>query len=171
MSKYYLYQDTPKCIGCHACEVQCKANKDLPKGPKPCEIVQVGPRFINGIPKISYVFMPCLHCEIPWCVTDYPTGAMQKRVSDGIVFVDEALCVGCKVCVTTCPWAALQRHPEEGKIVKGDYCKNRVDDGQKPACVTICTTGCLSFGSVEEMSRVIRERRAKAAASLEKSRF
>ena len=29
MSQYYLFQDTRKCIGCRACEVQCKANKNL----------------------------------------------------------------------------------------------------------------------------------------------
>ena len=57
MSNYYLFQDVKKCIGCHACEVQCKANKDLPVGPKPCQIIQVGPKTIDNIPKISFIFM------------------------------------------------------------------------------------------------------------------
>ena len=42
MSKYYLFQDTKKCIGCHSCEVACKSNKGLPVGPKPCEIITCG---------------------------------------------------------------------------------------------------------------------------------
>ncbi|MBU1274351.1 MAG: 4Fe-4S binding protein, partial [Proteobacteria bacterium] len=27
MSKYYLLQDSERCIGCLACEVHCKSNK------------------------------------------------------------------------------------------------------------------------------------------------
>ena len=61
MSQYYLFQDTKKCIGCHACEVQCKANKDLPVGPRLCQIVQVGPKMIGGLPRAAYIFMPCFH--------------------------------------------------------------------------------------------------------------
>ena len=88
MSNYYLFQDKKKRIGCHSCEVQCKSNKSLPAGSKLCHIMTIGPRFVVGLPKASYVFMPCFHCENPWCVAAYPTGAMQKRPQDGIVFVD-----------------------------------------------------------------------------------
>lgn len=171
MSKYYLYQDTKKCIGCHACEIQCKSNKNLPKGPKPCQIIQVGPKFIGGLPKISFIFMPCFHCENPWCVSACPTGAMQKRTSDGIVFINKDLCVGCKTCVSACPWGAPQWNGETGKVEKCDYCKDRVDAGMNPACVTTCTTGCLKFGNVEEMTQIRRERHAASVASLENSSF
>jgi Fe-S-cluster-containing dehydrogenase component len=44
MSQYYLFQDTKKCIGCHACEVQCKANKNLPIGPGCARLFRWGPR-------------------------------------------------------------------------------------------------------------------------------
>ena len=27
MSRYFLLQDTKKCIGCHSCEIVCKSNK------------------------------------------------------------------------------------------------------------------------------------------------
>ena len=75
MSKYYLFQDTKKCIGCHSCEVQCKSNKSLPVGPKLCQVVAVGPQFVGELPKAAYIFMPCFHCETPWCVAACPTGA------------------------------------------------------------------------------------------------
>lgn len=171
MSKYYLFQDTRKCIGCHACEIQCKSNKNLPKGPKPCQIIQVGPKFIGGVPKMSFIFMPCFHCENPWCVSACPTGAMQKRSTDGIVYVDKDLCVGCKTCVSACPWGAPQWNPETGKVEKCDYCKDRIDNGLKPACVTTCTTGCLKFGNVEDMTQIRRVRHAESVASFENSSF
>jgi Fe-S-cluster-containing dehydrogenase component len=69
--------------------------------------------------------------------------------------------------VTACPWGAPQWNPETGKVVKCDYCKDRVDAGLKPACATICTTHCLHFGKVEEMTQIRRERHAKVIASLE----
>jgi Fe-S-cluster-containing dehydrogenase component len=100
-----------------------------------------------------------------------PTGAMQQRSSDGIVFVDSTLCVGCKTCISSCPWGAPQWNPETGKVVKCDYCKDRVDEGLNPACVTTCTTHCLNFGKVEEMTQIRRERHAQTVASLEHSAF
>ncbi|HDZ90097.1 MAG: 4Fe-4S dicluster domain-containing protein [Deltaproteobacteria bacterium] len=167
MSKYYLFQDTKKCIGCHSCEVACKSSKDLPVGPKLCEIITIGPTFVGGLPKAAYTFMPCFHCEDPWCVAACPTGAMQRREKDGIVFLDPTLCVGCKTCMSACPWGAPQWNPETGKAVKCDYCIDRIDRGQQPACVTVCTTHCLHFAPAEAAPRIRRERYAKAMTSLE----
>ncbi|MFP4477497.1 MAG: 4Fe-4S dicluster domain-containing protein [Desulfatibacillaceae bacterium] len=167
MSEYHLTQDTKKCIGCHACEVACKSNKGLGPGPAPCKIVEVGPEMVGGVPRSSYVFMPCFHCENPWCVSACPTGAMQKRKSDGIVHVEAELCVGCKSCISACPWGAPQWNPETRKVVKCDYCMERVDRGLKPACATVCTTHCLKFGRTAEAADIRRERFARAVASPE----
>lgn len=171
MSHYYLFQDTRKCIGCRSCEVQCKANKNLPIGPRLCQVLEVGPRDIGGVPRAAYIFMPCYHCQDPWCVAACPTGAMQQRSQDGIVFVDHSLCVGCKTCISACPWGAPQWNPNTGKVVKCDYCMDRVDQGLKPACVSACTTQCLDFGKVEDMTFIRRQRHANLTASLEHSGF
>jgi Fe-S-cluster-containing dehydrogenase component len=167
MSIYYLFQDSKKCIGCRACEVQCKSNKTLAPGPKLCQIITVGPKFVGSLPRAAYTFMPCFHCENPWCVAACPTGAMQKREGDGIVFVDPELCVGCKTCMSACPWGAPQWNEETGKVVKCDFCKDRVDRGLVPACVTVCPTDCLHFGKAADVQPVRRERYAKAMAGLD----
>ena len=52
--------------------------------------------------------------------------------------------------MVACPWGAVQWNPETEKVVKCDFCKDRVDQGLKPVCVTVCTTGCLSFNELEE---------------------
>ncbi len=166
MSKYYLIQDTKKCIGCHACEIQCKSNKSLPVGPRLCQIIEVGPQLIDNVPRASYIFMPCFHCQNPWCVAACPTGAMTRREKDGIVFVDHNLCVGCKTCISACPWGAPQWDPEVGKVVKCDYCMDRIDAGLKPACVTACTTHCLKFDKAEHIPQLKRDRYARAMAPL-----
>ena len=56
MSKYMLRHDEANCIGCLACEVHCKTNKDLGPGPAPCKIVAVGPLEVNGQPRVRFVF-------------------------------------------------------------------------------------------------------------------
>ena len=166
MSKYYLLQDQKRCIGCLSCEVHCKSNKGLPLGPRLGQIIAVGPKMVGSLPRMAFVFMPCFHCEDPWCVSVCPTGAMRKRPADGIVYVEPVLCVGCKSCITACPWGAPQWNHETGKAVKCDFCMDRVDAGLKPACVTVCTTHCLDFGAAEDAVQVKRQRHAQSVAKL-----
>ncbi|WP_457571796.1 4Fe-4S dicluster domain-containing protein [Desulfovulcanus sp.] len=164
MSQYYLIQDQERCIGCMSCEVHCKVHKSLPVGPKLCQIMVDGPKMVGSVPRMSFVFMPCFHCEEAWCVAACPTGAMQKRAKDGIVFVESSLCVGCKLCITACPWGAPQWNPETGKVVKCDYCMDRIDQGLEPACVTKCVTHCLHFGKADQLEDWRRKRFAKSAS-------
>jgi Fe-S-cluster-containing dehydrogenase component len=89
---------------------------------------------------------------------------MQKRTKDGIVFVEQSLCVGCKSCITACPWGVPQWNKDIGKVVKCDYCRHRVDQGLQPACVTGCTTNALKWVTPAEASAMKRERFAKEVA-------
>lgn len=164
MSIYYILQDQKKCIGCLSCEVHCKSYKGLPLGPRLGQIIEVGPKMINDLPRQAFVFMPCFHCSDPWCVPACPTGAMRMRPRDGIVYVDQSLCVGCKSCITACPWGAPQWNPVTGRAVKCDYCMERVDEGLQPSCVTKCVTHCLKFGKAEELDTGRREEFAKKVA-------
>ena len=161
MSRYELRHDEASCIGCLACEVHCKTNKHLGPGPNPCKLIAFDPVEVDGLPRQRFVFMPCFHCEDPWCVRACPTGAMQKREKDGIVFVESSLCIGCKSCIAACPWGTPQWDPDTNKVVKCDYCMDRVDAGLQPACVTKCVTGCLSFGVANEAPDPRRERYAR----------
>jgi Fe-S-cluster-containing dehydrogenase component len=160
MSKYMLFQDKTRCIGCLACTIACKLNKGLGVGPRPLDVIALGPVLKYGKPLGQFVFMPCFHCEEPWCMYACPTSAIKKRAEDGIVYIDQSLCVGCKSCIYACPWGAPQFDVEKGKAVKCDYCKDRIDQGQKPACVSICISHCLSFGPANEVEDRRRRRYA-----------
>lgn len=164
MSDYYIYHDQKRCIGCYACEVHCKTEHNVPVGPQLNAIVPVGPKLVDNVPRISFVYMLCYHCAKPVCVNVCPTGAMQKRGKDGIVFVEGSLCIGCKSCVTACPWGVPQWDTGTGKVLKCDYCKDRVDQGLKPACVTKCTAHALHWISAKEASDIKREKFAKEMA-------
>lgn len=165
MSDYYLMQESERCIGCSACELHCKSNKGLGVGPTLCRNLTVGPLDQGGLPKLRYVFMPCFHCEDPWCLNVCPTGAVQKRASDGIVFIEPSLCIGCKSCILACPWGACQWDGASKRAVKCDYCKDRLDEGLKPSCVTKCLTQCLSFGPAASLPDDRRQRFAQAVAA------
>jgi Fe-S-cluster-containing dehydrogenase component len=150
MSIFSIIQNMDRCIGCLSCEVYCKENKQLPEGPRLCQIVMLGRRAVRGLPREAYVYMGCFHCQNAACVAACPTRAMKKRESDGIVYVEPDLCVGCKACIVACPWGAAQWNPQSEKAVKCDLCKDRMDQGLKPVCVTVCTTQCLSVKEIEE---------------------
>lgn len=161
MSIYYIHQNQKRCIGCRACEIHCKTENDVPVGPRFCVIVPVGPKVVENVPRMNFIFMPCFHCENPWCVSACPTGAMQKRAKDGIVFIEPSLCVGCKSCITACPWGVPQWNKETGKVFKCDYCRHRIDEGLEPACVTGCTTKALRWITPAEASLDKREKFAR----------
>lgn len=147
MSKYYVTQDIDQCIGCKACEVHCKTKNKSGEGAYFCKIIEVGPKMKNNLPVLDFVYMACFHCEQAWCVDACPTAAMQRRDKDGIIFVEKSLCVGCKACMTACPWGVPQWENNTGKVDKCDLCMDRIDEGLEPACVSKCTTGCLSFST------------------------
>ncbi len=156
MSKFYIRTNQDRCISCKACEVHCKSKNRVPKGAKLGILVSTGPMKKGDNPKILNLFMPCFHCEQPWCVAACPTGAMTRREKDGIVYVDAELCVGCKACIVACPWKIPQWDETSGRAIKCDFCRDRLDQGLKPACVTACTARALEFVSPNPESEKTR---------------
>jgi len=69
---------------------------------------------------------PACHCDEPACVTVCPTGASYKRAEDGIVLVNESLCIGCKLCSWACPYGAREFDADEGVMKKCTLCIDRI---------------------------------------------
>ena len=160
MSKYLLLHDESNCIGCLACEVHCKTNKDLGPGPDPCKIIASGPVEVDGLPRMRFEIHALLPLRGPVVREGLPD-RHDAPAEDGIVFVESSVCVGCKSCITACPWGTPQSNQVTRKVVKCDYCKDRVDVGLQPTCVTKCVTGCLSFGEATEVPDPRHERYAR----------
>ncbi|RMH59757.1 MAG: 4Fe-4S dicluster domain-containing protein [Candidatus Hydrogenedentota bacterium] len=102
--RWVMVIDLNKCVGCHACTVSCIAENVLPPGVlyRPVTETELG-EYPNV--RKRYLPRPCMHCENPPCVPPCPTGATYKR-SDGIVAIDYDQCIGCRYCVTSCPYGA-----------------------------------------------------------------
>ena len=76
------------------------------------------------------------------------TGAIQRDPLQGSVICDTAKCVGCWMCVMTCPLGAITEGPEH-KAAKCDLC----EEGGEPACAAACPTGALTYEEVQAYSR------------------
>lgn len=103
--RYGMVIDTRRCVGCRSCVVACKAENKTPPGVAYTVVVAEA---LEDRPDDRPVFMtkPCFHCENPPCVPVCPVSATFKREQDGIVVVDYDRCIGCRYCVTACPYGA-----------------------------------------------------------------
>jgi nitrate reductase beta subunit len=93
-----------------------------------------GPEHIAGDPVLSRMneqvrleyerafmfYLPriCEHCLNPSCVAVCPSGALYKRVEDGIVLVDQDRCRGWRMCVSGCPYKKVYFNHQTGKAEK-----------------------------------------------------
>jgi Fe-S-cluster-containing dehydrogenase component len=57
----------------------------------------------------------------------------------------EHLCLGCRYCEMTCPFATPTYDRAKGVVSKCHLCAHRVDAGRLPACVAACPTGALRY--------------------------
>lgn len=96
--------DTRKCIGCHACTIACVAENHLPPGVvyRPVLTEEMG-KFPNLA--MRFIPRPCMQCEEPPCVPVCPVKATFAR-PDGIVEINYDECIGCRYCLTACPYNA-----------------------------------------------------------------
>ena len=102
--RWVMVIDLRKCIGCHACTIACIAENKLPPGVVYRPVLE---EEIGTYPHVTRRFIPrpCMQCDNPPCVPVCPVNATWKR-PDGIVEIDYDACIGCRYCITACPYSA-----------------------------------------------------------------
>jgi formate dehydrogenase beta subunit len=168
--------DTTTCIGCKACEVAC--------------LEWNGYTFSETVFNNSYQTMPetawnywnlikfneheredgslmllmrkdqCMHCADPGCLAACPADGAIVQYTNGIVDFQQDHCIGCGYCMTGCPFNIPKFNPNNRKVFKCTLCSDRVSEGLEPACIKACPTGCLQFGTKDDM-KTLAETRAK----------
>lgn len=151
MPEYALFFDAGRCVGCFTCEVACKQENNLPVGPRWIRVVQIGPRRKEGKIITSFSLVRCRHCSHPPCREACPVRAID-RTRNGVVLIDQELCIGCCECVEACPFGALQFHAAKGTVGKCTLCIDRIARGSIPSCVQHCPYHALFYGDLNEIT-------------------
>jgi molybdopterin-containing oxidoreductase family iron-sulfur binding subunit len=174
--KYGFVIDLKRCYGCYSCQVACKAANNTPRGVDFAKCLQGE---TGTYPNALRQMLPtlCMQCAEPECLKVCPTGATQQD-ENGVVTVDQALCMGCKYCMMACPYGQRHSVPEwktyfpeaEGELdvyqsyakgkwedkygygiaTKCDFCSERVKEGKNPACVESCPAKARYFGDLDD---------------------
>lgn len=167
MPKHGWLIQLDKCTGCDTCAIACKSeNNTRPlSSPMPFKNGRgvlpdhVSYRWVvkkeSGVypnPVLTFVTSACNHCEHPACLASCPVNAISKRAEDGIVLIDQNVCIGCRNCTQSCPYGAPQFNSATEKVEKCTFCLHRLRDendkrrnGFLPACVTTCVGNALQF--------------------------
>ena len=103
--RFCMVIDLKKCIGCETCTVSCSVeNNVLATNPWNVVMDVTEGSFPNY--KRKFIPKPCMHCEKPPCVDVCPTNASYRNDDIGIVGIKQSQCIGCRACVTACPYQA-----------------------------------------------------------------
>ena len=138
--------NTGNCVDCGCCEHACRRANGIAENEPSRRRIQIAKHTTHDI----YISTSCMHCLNPSCMAVCPAGAISKREQDGIVVVDQQLCIGCKYCYQACPFE-VPRYTSRG-MDKCDYCigQGRYPN-QPPACAAACPHEALFFGTIEEL--------------------
>jgi Fe-S-cluster-containing dehydrogenase component len=114
---------------------------------------------VYPLPRLTFITSACNHCQHPACLASCPkanvddphneNNAIFKRAEDGIVLINQDVCIGCRYCIHACPYGAPQFNTESGLVEKCTFCFHRLYDGAgqrtdfRPACVTTCVGNAL----------------------------
>jgi anaerobic dimethyl sulfoxide reductase subunit B (iron-sulfur subunit) len=159
MTQLGFYFDSDRCTSCKSCIAACKDKNNTFVGIKYRNVVdyctgtwkQEGSYYVPDNVAVYATSYSCMHCAAPVCIAACPVSAITKRESDGVVFIDETICIGCGACVAACPYSAPRMNEEKGVAGKCDFCRSRIDNGENPACVDACLMRCLDWGDLEEL--------------------
>lgn len=153
--KYGMVIDLRKCVGCHACTITCKMENNLPEGYYRSWVVEADK---GTYPNVKRAKLPrlCNQCENAPCETVCPVHATKKN-DEGVITVDKDICIGCRYCITACPYDARYLDPETGIADKCDFCVDRIENGLVPACVSTCIAHSRVFGDLNDPNSEISQ--------------
>lgn len=162
--------DTTRCIGCRTCEYVCATANGLPipdisdesvfEKERKTSITQwtVVNRYQTEKGEV-FRKIQCMHCNQPACATACLVKAMFKT-REGPVIWRGRKCMGCRFCMISCPFDVpkFEYNNPNPRIQKCILCYERLQKGQKPACVENCPTEALTFGPRRELIEEARKR-------------
>lgn len=153
--------DSTQCVGCRLCESACAEKWKLPYDDKIAAEEKLSAHKLTTIKTHGerYSRRKCMHCQEPACASVCPVGAFQKTALGPVVY-DETKCMGCRYCMTACPFGVpvyewTSRTP---RVRKCDGCYERKAKGQPTACSEACPNGATITGERDALIAEARKR-------------
>jgi Fe-S-cluster-containing dehydrogenase component len=173
VARYGMIIDVTRCNGCYNCQIACKdehAGHDFQPYTKAQPLsghfwMRIEERERGQYPRVlmSYVPIPCLHCQVEApCMSVDTRGAIYRR-SDGIVLIDPDKSEGRRDLVESCPFDVIFWNENESVPQKCTFCAHLLDSGWKePRCVEACPTQALLFGDLDDPESPVAVKRKEA---------
>ncbi len=174
--RYGMLSDLTRCIGCRRCEAACNKANNLPEPKTSFESTQVFEEkrrpYVADVQsytvvnrykvddKTVYRKVQCMHCEEPACVSACLVGAL-KKTPQGPVVWNEKVCIGCRYCITACPFyvpAFEYSSAFDPRIQKCFMCYQRLTKGIVPACAEACPVEAITFGKRDSLLKLAKTR-------------
>jgi len=175
--RFGILTDLTRCVGCRTCEAACNKANNLPTPEIPFEDKSVFKEkreadakyytYVNryedpkGEGEPVYRKVQCNHCDEPACASACLVQALRKT-PEGAVIWNEKVCIGCRYCMTACPFyvpAYEYSNSLSPDIVKCTMCYDtRISKGDIPACVEACPMEVMTFGKRSDVIKAARER-------------
>lgn len=148
-----------RCVDCELCKEACVKTNHVPSYGYRTTILEVDRKV--GPDETARDFMPvlCNHCNRPPCVRVCPTKATYKDKTTGIVMMEYKKCIGCKTCMSACPYNARYFKEENRAVDKCNFCfDTRLQKGETlTACAEACPADVRVFGDISDTkSRVYK---------------
>jgi len=110
-SRYGMVIDLDRCTGCGSCMVACAAENNVPRVAAATPRNGITPMLVHPVSDggTGKAFIPvlCMQCENETpCASVCPQQAVQLDPATGIVMQMPQRCLGCRYCMTACPYHA-----------------------------------------------------------------
>lgn len=163
--RWAMVFDLRLCDGCGKCTEACQQTHHLEPGQTWIKVYPLRDTSGNDF----FMPRPCMQCEDPPCLRVCPVGATFTN-RDGVVLVNQDTCIGCRLCMSACPYEARYFNWSEptnvptlpttptpefpypqrrGTVGKCTFCVHMTQHGELPSCVSACSMEAIYFGDLD----------------------
>jgi len=146
MTHKVLVVHPQKCTGCRICEQWCSWSHHTVVNPAKSRIAihRLHHRYIN-------VPVACSQCTKAPCIDVCPEGSISRDPETFGLILDQETCIGCRLCLESCPRGCIKVDAEAGMPLLCDLCEG------DPQCVKHCPEDAIRYLGPDKVDRGYRE--------------